>query len=518
MSNGCSVNDCEREVFENNEQCVLHCKKNDYSQDFHNKSILREFFDALIDYIAASAFEWKKPDNPSVVNVDSLKEYLRTGNGENEVAEFCKSEITVFNFIFFPCRNSRDNFDYLRTLNRIKGAHFNYCKFTAHSVELPEVEVFYQDCEFFQFWSITNSKLLGNVNNILYQNCQFKEDVSSYLEDEKLSSLDIPLFNDCSFEKTLSFGNIDLKKPVFNNTDSDQINIHRLIIENCTIYGKFVLNRVKTNYLQVKNSEFKSKIELKDGVIDEAELINTNFSGLFDSYNSKYGKFYCFKNIFNDFVGFERCKFSALEGENELNVIAVFKYATFLSFTNFRNSIFYNGLDLEATNLKEAPNFLNIKLLSNNTNRETLRIIKNSFDRIGNHIEANNFFVLEMSKYKQGLVTKPISQEKIIFWLNEKISNFGQSYLLPMFWLILFSIVYYLLILGHENNALYRIFPAANDIIRTVSEIINGVASNIIPLTKVLREGMEFLSLVFYIVYASLIWQIIVAVKRHTRR
>lgn len=518
MSNTCSVNDCEREIFKNNEQCVLHCKKSDYSQDFHNKSILREFFDALIDYIASSAFEWKKPGNPSVVNIDSLKEYLRTGNSEDEVAEFCKNEITVFSFIFFPCRDGRDNFDYLRVLNRIKGAHFNYCKFTAHSLELLEVEVFYQDCEFFQFWSITNSKLLGNVNNVLYQNCQFKEDVSSHFEDEKKISLDIPLFNNCSFDKTLSFGNIDLRQPIFNNTDSDQINIHRLRIENCTIYERFVLNKIKTTYLLVENSEFKSKIELKDGMIDEADLINTNFSGLFDSYNSKFGKFYCFKNIFSDFVGFERCEFSALEGENELNKIATFKYVTFLSFTNFRNSVFHQGLDLEDTNLKEAPNFLNIKLLSNNSNRETLRIIKNSFDRIGNHIEANKFFVLEMSKYKQELAANPMNQERIIFWLNEKISHFGQSYLLPIFWIIFFSVTYYLLILGQESNALYKIYPAANDIIRTVSEVINGVAANIIPFTKILREGMEFLSLVFYIIYASLIWQTIVAVKRHTRR
>jgi len=29
---------------------------------------------------------------------------------------------------------------------------------------------------------------------------------------------------------------------------------------------------------------------------------------------------------------------------------------------------------------------------------------------------------------------------------------------------------------------------------------------------------MEFVSLIFYIIYASLIWQTIVAVKRHTKR
>jgi len=518
LSKVCSINNCSREVFESTAECVLHCKKNDYSHDFQNKGILRKFYDALIEYIAESALEWKKPDKPDLVNIESLKSYLREDTGSNEVVDFIKNEITVFSAIFFPCRDSRDSFDYLNILRKIKGAHFNYCKFTAHSVEIPEVEAFFQDCEFFQWWSITQSKLLGNVNNVLYQNCQFRKDVSSYLDDENNASLDIPLFNDCSFDETLSFGNIKLKKSIFNNTDNNLVKIHKLRIENCEIEEKFVLNKLKSKYLLIENSEFKVKIELKEGLIDEIELINTNFNGLFDSYCTEFGKFYCFKNIFSDFVGFEKCKFAALNGNNELNQISIFRYVTFLSFTNFRNSIFYKGLDLEDTNLKEAPNFLNIDLLSKNTNRETLRIIKDSFDKIGNHIEANKFFVLEMSKYKQGLSSKPINQEKIIFWLNEKTSNFGQSYLLPILWIVFFSVIYYLLILGHERNLLYNLVPSANNAIRSVSDIFNGIAANIIPFKKLLREGMEFISLVFYVIYASLIWQTIVAVKRHTRR
>lgn len=223
MSKICSTNECERDVFENTKKCVLHCEKSDYSHDFQNKGILREFYDALIEYIAESAFEWKTPDNPTLVNVEYFKSYLKEDIGSDEIIEFCKNETTVFNSIFFPCRDSRDNFDYLKILKKIKGAHFNYCKFTVHSIEIPEVETFYQDCEFFQWWSITPSKLLGNVNNVLYQQCQFKEDVSSYMDDDHVASLEITLFNDCSFDKTLSFQNVKFKKAVFNNTDNDLV-------------------------------------------------------------------------------------------------------------------------------------------------------------------------------------------------------------------------------------------------------------------------------------------------------
>ena len=123
-----------------------------------------------------------------------------------------------------------------------------------------------------------------------------------------------------------------------------------------------------------------------------------------------------------------------------------------------------------------------------------------------------------MSKYKQVLNEKPLNQEKLIFWLNEKTSNFGQSYLLPIFWIVFFSVIYYLLVLGHESNLLYELVPTANEVISSVSNVFNGIAANIIPFKKLLREGMEFISLVFYVIFASLIWQTIVAVKRHTRR
>lgn len=89
---------------------------------------------------------------------------------------------------------------------------------------------------------------------------------------------------------------------------------------------------------------------------------------------------------------------------------------TFLSFVNFRNATFNSGLDLENANLKEMPNFLNVKLLSNNTNRETLRIIKHSFDKVGNHIEANKYFSLEMERHKNDMAGESWSQEKIVFF------------------------------------------------------------------------------------------------------
>ncbi|EKN5934533.1 hypothetical protein DVQ16_19505, partial [Yersinia enterocolitica] len=87
-----------------------------------------------------------------------------------------------------------------------------------------------------------------------------------------------------------------------------------------------------------------------------------------------------------------------------------------------------------------------------------------------------------------------------------------------IFWIIIFSVFYYLLTLGHDSNLLYTLIPSENEKIKLISNIFNGIASSIIPFKSLLREGMEFISLLFYIIFASLIWQTIVAVKRHTRR
>jgi hypothetical protein len=153
------------------------------------------------------------------------------------------------------------------------------------------------------------------------------------------------------------------------------------------------------------------------------------------------------------------------------------------------------------------------------TNRETFRIIKHSFDKIGNNIEANKFFVLEMKKYKEELSeSKEITQEKVVFILNEMISDFGQSYLRPMSLLVGLGCVYTALVIGCEKNVLYRIYVPANNLLSGVSDCVNGFAMNILPFSKFLKPGMEFVSLIFYVVFAALIWQTVIAVKRHVRR
>ena len=125
-----------------------------------------------------------------------------------------------------------------------------------------------------------------------------------------------------------------------------------------------------------------------------------------------------------------------------------------------------------------------------------------------------------MDKYQQSLKDKPISQEKIIFWLNKYSSNFGQSYLLPIFWIAVFTGIYYLIIQGYESETLYSFYLPWNEKINLFTTKLNDVASNVIPFKNLMKEskGYEFITLIFYVILASLIWQTIVALKRHTQR
>lgn len=516
MSQKCKNQDCNRECFINSDQCVLHCEKKSYSEDRDNHSILYKFNQELIDYIINSIIlqTYKYAAHPGK---EMIRKYLEQGQGEDGLVEFCRSKVIVFTEIFFPCYDDRDPFDYSKTLSKLGKIHFNYCKFSATSLHIEQIEVFYQDCIFFQFWSISDTGILEDESNVIYQKCIFKNQVSvSGLEDK--TEINVSLFSDCQFEKKLDFESINLKQKIFSNTDDLKINIPVFRMTNCIVNDHFILNDLVSTSMLITNTTFNKSFEIKNSEISNfCEFINTNFEGLFEAYTSKFGGFESFQCVFKDVVGFEHCQFS--ENKQNKEHMAVFKYTTFLSFTNFRNSTFHLGLDLENSNLKEAPNFLNIHLYSDNTNRETLRIIKNSFDRIGNHIEANQFFVKEMKKYKQELRSKKGNQqEKIILWFNQVASNFGQNYIYPILWILFFAVIYSGLIYAQENNWLYRICPSANIFFEYASSFFNGIAKNIIPFKSFAKEGMEFLSLIFYIIFASLIWQTIIAFKRHTKR
>jgi len=123
-------------------------------------------------------------------------------------------------------------------------------------------------------------------------------------------------------------------------------------------------------------------------------------------FSSTFIQFKISKSIFNDFTGFENCIFGT--SNNLIEELAEFEYVTFKDILTLRNTKFLSGLNLENINLLNDANFLKIIVAFKNTPRETFRLIKHSFDKISNSIEANKFFIKEMTKYKEELKKEPL--------------------------------------------------------------------------------------------------------------
>lgn len=508
----CSFQNCNLKVFETLDKCSLHCTKNDYSSDF-NSSLLNGFYKDLKDYILQELFSYKNVLS-EIYNKEDIQNYFEKNRfHDQEINKVLKKQYITPRDIHFPKRDSRDSFD--------------YCEFYLSSLDLEGTEVFFQDCIFYDRWTLQNYKILENMDNVVYQTCTFKGDISNYAPDEnrKYYLLESNQFDyTCIFEKKLTLSYVQFDGLLFNteqgNYLEEKLEINEISLENCIFNSRIIMNRFKIDDFSTKNTIFENKFEFKENSIGKHIIENTNFKKLMDCYSSEFEEFSITKSIFDDFVGFENYKFGK-ENDIQKSFVAQFTYATFLNFINFRNTEFYSGLNLENANLKESPNFLKSKIELTHTNRETIRIIKHSFERIGNTIEGNKYFSKEMQKYKQELETKNWTnnfQEKIVFNINAFVSDFGQNYVKPIGIIMVISILHYFIILGYEANLLYKIYEPLNVHIEASVNFFNSLAKNLLPFKNFLKDDMEFLSLIFGIVYSTLIWQTIVAVKMHTKR
>lgn len=459
--------DCKKCTDEN--KCILHCEKSTYGIDFREIGFLNNFYDELVQYIIDFIGEEEIKQKLLIYNllkmktnelIKLFKQYFNNEASDNESFELLfKDRVIVFNHIFFPEHDGRDDFDYMKILSKLKKTHFNYCKFSATYLELNNIEVFFQDCEFFDRYSISNSKLLMNESNVIYQMCIFNKDVYISKMDNKENIIENTLFNDCEFKKKLEAEDINFKKGIFNNSKYNRYDeMNKIRFSNCIIGDDFILQGYKIQSLDLSETTFlgKTKIQYCDIEI-EADFYNTKFEDLADFYRTNFCKVYFEKTDFKNIAVFS---------EVEFYCDVDFKYTKFLSTSIFRDTVITGKLNLRDTIFKENANFLDITLKSRKvyddekkdyihigeledievSNRETARIIKNFFDSSNNIIEANRFYKLEMKKREEEL-EKSFSKGKnifeyLIFKIHGLSSNHSQNSLLAFFWIYLFSMFY----------------------------------------------------------------------------
>jgi len=358
----------------------------------------------------------------------------------------------------------------------------------------------------------------------------------------------------------------------FNKSEKKEFNKKFKLID-CTFLDEADFSHIKflegltfdncifENGLVIKNSNFDEyeKVRIQNcPKIVNANFKNTTFSDLADFYNSVFiGEKTTFeKTTFLDIVVFS---------EGTFKVDIDFKYTTFNKLAQFKNTKFEKELNLEDSIIKEEANFLHIKqkdgknLKSENiANRETARIIKNSFEKQNNIIEANKFYALEMEKEKEELTWKENFIDKLIFTAHVISSNHSQNPLRVLFWIIIFGIlsatidffsmthfgIYIhnkpymmmgLIIFGPLIFCIVNIFKNKNFtlsflilflmissyslVTKDFCTYFSLFAKTINPFSRIFSGGnINLIQLVFKVIFAYLYYQFIVSIRQNTRR
>ena len=573
----CTVEKCSNSRFQELEQCAFHCNGKDvikkgydpttYAKDFYrlfSEYIIEEVGKALPTTLSKEDREYSSEVNsldrdldlysqftggvPKTVIDKDLSDRLRKIHIEIKDIDFpSNDEIkipyeTISVLISIGKLTIFDSIIYFKNLNINVNIYYNTCEFKNNVLINPFPNIVssetyrYVRCLFKQRVNVESINDLDTMYSNIFENCIFN---NGFLVKNLIIKKQLIKFPDylVAFDGLKHKGQKrDFYKEIRKSIAS--YNLLKVALEGCTIEEDFKLNGLSDGDLKllaergvnieskdlilknliIKDTKFQSKIEIKNRIIKRLYFENSNVEKFFDAFGSSFQETYFYKSIFESFAAFEQVKFG-IKDNNQATYTAVFKYTTFESFSNFREAKFYSGLDFERVNLKEQPNFLKAIVEKDNTNRETFRIIKNSFDDVGNKLEANKFFAEEMAVYKKELDDDGDKWDRLVYRANEEISDFGRSYIKPSVLLFLSLIIYTSLLSIHESffeHYTYFLHPWVD----CLSVQANEVAQNLLPFSRFLekKNGIEFVSLLFYIWFGILIWQIVVAVKRHTQR
>jgi len=552
----CSVKDCDNSNFDNEDRCSLHCEKTNYQKDRCSK-LLSNFYNNFIDYIIEEIFEDTDLLNEKF-SKEEIKIYFQNNKLDNGgYNSVLKQILFIPSYIYFPTRDGRDSFDYLKILNLFGKIHFNYCEFYLSHLNLNNIKCFFQDCKFHNRWTLYNYNILKNEDNVIYQTCEFNKTISNYTPEKstKLAVYRHSQFDyTCTFNDSIKFDRVKFKDTLFNTNQYNYLEentIKELKFEYCTFEKKFKLNNYKIDEFICNDSIFEDKFEFKDNIIKVFEVNNSNFNKIVDLCVSKFKRFCIKRSVFENFVGFGKCTFGTSEKLNK--ELTLFKYVTFKDLVNFRDTKFLSGLDIKNINLQGGANFLDTQIELDNTPRETFRIIKNSFDDMGNIIEANKFYYKEMQKREEELKNNRSKDffEWIVFKIHDISSNHSQNWLLPLYWIIIITFISsHIKEFFSQNNTEYYIIPLILNIIimiyifleinilkaLTISYkiisivgiyLIYSFATNDIILenfTHLLNpfgkigQDITFGLLIYKIVITYLIYQFIISIRQNTRR
>ena len=538
--NQCIYKDCNRPAYENN-KCIFHCEKDNWfiedklsNRNWTKQTKIQEFWAVIRnDKMAKGDYDFNNyvfpyfedfvSEDIEETTLDGNKIYKakRTFNfWEANKNLIFDSKVTFLNSTFkgkvnFVCITFQD-------IANFEGAIFQ--ELTNFSLAIVsrgiyKKTIFDKEIDFnaacFQNGAIFKDAIFKHrayINNVDFQN--IKGDTSF----NGTTFQDIVSFNGSQFHNETYFsGTIFQNIAVFSslkNSDNLYFDFIKLQKESWIDFSNFNLRELKLNTIQ----NFSSYVRLTNvKIANKFELKNTNL------------------------------------GKSELNKFDLSECKEILiQDSSFYGTIFNNVIWGKITEERFKGS------------RDIFRQLKYVLEQQGNIIDANRFYSLEMKEYKKELEDKgwfsEYGQDKLVFLLHENISNYSQTWVLPLVWFFVVGISFTLLKIIHttefepfkrweillpillvfayvigrgsteriqrfKDAKLQFYFPSIVLIlffIFFVNNPLNEFANLINPFRSLTNDenykGLEFLWFLHKSITAFIIYQFIVTLRRQTRR
>lgn len=394
---------------------------------------------------------------------------------ENEPCKLCNSQKFLSYdkcvFHFYDLNNQYEDKLKRKIWNKIKPYTEEHRPFpknaklcTYEHIKVSDLFMLNNDCEIF-----------GNMNLIIYDKGDSNNIIINIKDTDIDGDVNISISNkiEKEFNKNIIilFENVNIEKGSINIIENMKIKQVEFIkckvkkidfLLNKEIKNLIIRSDCKINTFKLHQSSIEEYIYIDSGcTFEKIDFGLSKFNGK-TVFGLNVGELGLKDTIFNKSIKFQgKSKIGKIDFENSLfEEVMVFKDIEFKEKVDFKNAMFEkkvlfdntylnDTINLENCIFKDEVNFINLKSKKNSNsidveNRETARIIKYSFDKIGNIIEANKYYAFEIKKTKKELYATFNSSNKkqtfldlLVFIVHGIFSNHSQNYLLVIFWIFI---------------------------------------------------------------------------------
>jgi len=332
--------------------------------------------------------------------------------------------------------------------------------------------------------SINITKFRELINNITF----FYNEISSINESFFIQFV----FQDSNIKITNesiiipSFINFNASEIIIHiSTSIEEINISSQNFQNCYFKNLSILLGLNQLIKKLNINLLQQRIEMLQ--LQHLE-INENNNNTFVIKNCKINRITFWKVIANIDITLENINNDFSDAQTQLRLME----STFNNRFILINSFFNTNFELNSVSFNDDTSFQGLKIKDINLdttffksdknvnfsellikdheklNRSTARKIKHLLEKDSNKIESNYFHSYEMMARKKELKKENIN-DRIIFKLNEQVSNHGLNWNLPLFWMIFIGLYFSGLMYSSE-------FTKDSIILFTISTTISCVA------------------------------------------